>query len=201
MIRAVLFDYDGVIIDSIEEMYRGSCAVLRNSGITVPNLEEFCQTYEAPYLDYYRRLGVVASDETVKKWYFEEARNERASVFPEIPRVIQGLTARKITLGIVSAHNAQAIEMKLRVENLHSYFSFVADEAHTKDETIVNFCEQFAIKPTEVAFVGDLASDMRDGKKAGVVTVAFTPKFNVRFPLADHQITQLSMLFELIKKR
>ena len=201
MIRAVLFDYDGVVIDSIGEMYRGSCAVLKKSGIPVPNFEEFCKTYTAPYLNYYRRLGVVASQGDIVRWYFEEARNEESKIFPEIPSVLRGLTARNITLGIVSAHKAQAIEEKLKAENLHSHFSFVAGDAHTKDQVIRDFYVKFVIDPTEVIFVGDLASDMRDGKKAGVVTVAFTNQFDIRFPLADYHVTQLTQLFELIEKR
>lgn len=200
-IKAVLLDYDGVIIDSIGEMYIGSCNVFKNSGLPEPSFGEFRKTYEAPYLDYYRRYGVVASDDIVKKWYFEKAKNERAPIFQDIPHVVRILKSRGIILGIVSAHNARSIESRLRTERLASSFSFIAGEAHTKDQTIIKFCGRFRIKPEEVLFVGDLASDMRDGKKAGVVTVAFTVQHDIQFPFADYHIRHLTQLFELIGKR
>lgn len=202
LIDAVLFDWDGVAVDSMPEVYKGSSAILRNSGLLPPTYDEFADEYEAPYLDYYRGKGVTASDAEIRGWYFAEADSSASLMFPDFLVVVKELYDRGVFLGIVSAHLADKIEERLGQEHLRGFFGTVVGRADVKDRAIADICRRFCLFPRRVAFVGDLVSDIRDGKKAGVVTVAFTQNPNPRSRLLraepNHVITRHSELLKLV---
>ncbi len=201
-IDAVLFDWDGVAVDSMPEVHKGSSAVLRNSGLPVPAYEQFVDEYEAPYLDYYQRKGVTASDARIREWYFAEADNGRSPMFPEFPTVVRRLCGRAVFLGIVSAHETSKIKERLERERISRFFGTVVGRTDVKDEAIADLCRRFCLFPRRVAFVGDLVSDIRDGKKAGVITIAFTknpdPQSRLLLAKPDHVVSRHSELLKLV---
>lgn len=201
-VRAVLFDYDGVIVDSMPELYKGVCAVLQKCNISVPSFEHFCRTYAAPYLDYYRSLGVTATQDDIDRWYAEEVQDDNIPLVPNFPEMIISLVTRGMVVGIVSARDAHTIKARLHKETLLAYFSFIAGDSHMKDQALQDFCRRFHFGPEEVLFVGDLISDIRDGKKAGCVTVACTkwliPESLPPSIRPDAHITELRELFSVL---
>jgi phosphoglycolate phosphatase-like HAD superfamily hydrolase len=90
----------------------------------------------------------------------------------------------------------------LHRESLLAYFSFISGDSHIKDQALQDFCRRFNFGPEEVLFVGDLISDIRDGKKVGCITVACTkwlsPESMPPAVRPDAHITELIDLFSVL---
>lgn len=106
---------------------------------------------------------------------------------------------RGIPCGIVSAHRHDDLLQKILDFEIHQYFDYVIGGAYHKDEALLKACRELGCLPEEVFFVGDMLSDMRDGRKAGVKTVLLAPEDSPYRKEADHHITELRTLLCLIK--
>lgn len=203
MIKAVLFDYDGVLVDSLELNHKGTCAVLRSAGVKEITFEEFCRDYEAPYMGFFRARGITASREEVKCWYLEEVlKYPNPPLMENALDVLFGLAEKGLTLGIVSAHNYRHLVAQLEKDSLFSFFRSVIGDQEVKTDAISSFCRLFGFAPHEVLFVGDLPSDIRDGNNAGVTTIFFQGKFNVRIKYQpSYSIKDLREILDIVEEK
>lgn len=202
MAKAVLFDYDGTLLDSIEENYKGVCNVFRMSGIPEPTFTVFFTRCLPPFTPFYRDHGVTASPEEISKWYFQAARNGTRPFFPDVAEVLKVLCAQDVVMGIISAHWQHEVMERCNRENLLNCFQSIVGRAWNKVEAIHNFCSQHDMTPSGALYVGDTISDMRDAKEAGVVAVGITRGRDtselLRQAGADHCISDLHELLTLL---
>jgi phosphoglycolate phosphatase-like HAD superfamily hydrolase len=172
------------------------------TGLKEITVEEFCQTYEAPYTKFYKDLGITATRKEMKKWYLGEVlKYPDPALMENATEVLTELAEEGLTLGIVSTHSYRHLMMQLEKNGLFSFFRSIAGDQEIKHEAISSFCRLFRFKPREVLFVGDLPSDIRDGNIAGVVTIFFRGKFNVpiKYP-ADYCIENLTEIGAILRR-
>ena len=203
MIKAVLFDYDGVLVDSLELNHIGTCAVLRAAGLKEITFQEFCEQYEAPYTKFYADLGIKDTREQIKSWYLKEVlKYPDPPLMEDVEMVLTTLADAGLTLGIVSTHSYNHLIRQLEKNLLFGFFRSIVGDQESKTGAISSFCRLFNFHPQEVLFVGDLPSDIRDGNTAGVTTVFFKGKFSVpaRYP-ADYRIKTLTEILAILEQR
>jgi phosphoglycolate phosphatase len=202
MPKAVLFDYDGTLLDSVEEVYRGTCNVFRKSGFLEPTFETFFETYDSSWKIFYRKHGIEISLEKIAEWYFEVARPEECYFFNDVNDVIDILATRGVLMGIISAHYKDKIVDRCREIGLNKHMRTIIGRANDKVEFILDFCREHGVNPAETYYVGDFISDVRDAKKAGVVAVGITRGKETSEILrrhgADHCISNLHELLRLL---
>ena len=176
MQRIVIFDYDGWIINSIPQMYAGECAIFAAEGKLVPSLEELRMGWGTTddWLGFYRRFGITASPEEIIRVFFSACRNEEAEVYPEIPELLRIIRDCDLPVVIVSTHPAREIAKKLLREGLFGRFAHIVGSQEQKAQTFEKVCRSFGTNPGDSIIVGDQASDVRHGKRAGLLTVSYT---------------------------
>lgn len=173
-IRAVFFDYDGTLINSMPEIYKGVRAVLAACGKEIQDFPEFCRTFHAPYMEWYVRQGVDLPGDEIRRIYFSSMESDKAAYFPETSRVLERLKRDGFHTGIVSAHGyPDVIRNRLVSDGLLGEYDWVIGKANEKAPALRLLCESLKIEPEEMLFVGDLISDILDGHEAGVLTAAY----------------------------
>lgn len=174
-LRAVLFDYDGTLIDSMPEIYRGVKAVMDRCGLPMPEFRPFLISFSAPYISWYRERGVTLPDKEIREIFFANAFTDGAPYFPEVEPVITKLRERGKFLAIVSAHPSAMTIWNRVVEQdrlFHVHLPVIA-QAHKKTEGITTLLRQHQLNPEETLYIGDLASDVLDAREAGTLTAAY----------------------------
>lgn len=172
---AVLFDFDGVISDSIAGAHRGICKVCRESGVPEITLVQFVRTFHAPYLEKYRALGITASYEQISAWYHSEAKHEDAPIFSDVVETLDHLAEHRAVVGIISAQCAEIVRRICQFYGIHLHIQFLIGRAEDKVAALNQFCKDFWYIPRrKVFFVGDFVSDMRDARLAGVHGIGIT---------------------------
>ena len=150
-------------------------------------------------MDYYRQLGVKASHDDVQAWFFEAFRYDELRIYPDVAEALEYLAAKRMPLGIISAHREDNVSLRCKYEGLHRHLRSVKGGSHNKTRDIKEFCLAHNLDPAMVMYVGDMPSDMQDAKRAGVIAVGITrgkgTEALLRAAGADHCIEGFNPFF------
>jgi HAD superfamily hydrolase (TIGR01509 family) len=179
MVKAILFDFDGVLVDSMKvgfEVYQEIAKRLNVAPFDTE--EEFQHTHIKPYHDIYAEWGL--SDDRARlasEIYFEmiDKLKEKIVAIPGIREILDQL-AKKYRLAIASGTSRKHIEDRLKALGLAHYFEVVVGHEDIENQKpapdLLHAClEKLRLDADEAVFVGDMVIDIQMGKAAGVKTV------------------------------
>ena len=212
---AVIFDLDGTLLDSLEDIATAANRVLADLGRT---------TY--PVVDYKELVGdglgmlferalpeCITSPELKADCMrrFEEAYSEcwhnRSKPYDGIPELLEKLNARSVTLSVLS-NKADAFTKRC-VEYFfeNARFSYVLGQTERfprkPDPASVRWlASQLAVHVDRIAYVGDTNTDMKTALGGGLyaigVTWGFRPESELRATGASHICHDVGQLTECL---
>ncbi len=173
-----IFDYDGVLIDSLDDVItvsRNFCRSISHGHI--PSKETISVLENMTYPGLANSVGLMNEQAKLFTEYVFERFQEIGPFmlfFPEIESLLRRLVSAKIA--IVSGNTREVINAKLAAHKLDHYISCIlgAYEPGDKAEKILNVCLYFGADPRHTCMIGDSVSDIRYAKKAGVKSIAVT---------------------------
>lgn len=190
----VLFDWDGVLYDSMETLAVAAVEVCQEFGVTIDK-EKFLDTYDQPYREWYKKLGIPADNEAAHK-YIRRIYNDVIKpklqakkpdkLFPDAITALKELKQRGINIGIVSAERGENIRKVLEENEIIDLPDYIYDRINNKDEAIKKICQDNSLNPNRVLMIGDLPSDLRDAKLAGIKTAGIARRDNDRDRLGSY---------------
>jgi HAD superfamily hydrolase (TIGR01549 family) len=179
-IRAVIFDVDGTLIDSMPIVIAGWIRAAKESGVSVTD-EELKPLFGRAIPDIARRL-IPGTDQTEfierSQRYILDNLGE-ARLFPGAEETLAFLKEKELALGIVSGAPVHKIRSFLKAQGILDYFSaFVSGEDHQGGKPsgapFVEACKLLGVEPSETLAVGDTSIDTTGAKKAGCVPIGVT---------------------------
>ena len=216
MIAAIVFDFDGVLVDSEPLHLRAYQEVLEPLGFSLPR-----EKYYSTYLGY-DDAGVFKAVAATRDWRIDDQRllaliEEKGRVYEELltagdimypgaAECIARLAARW-PLGIASGAARHEIEMMLRGRSLDRYFRFIVAAGETAEgKPAPDPYRKAALlhgqAPLECVAIEDSRWGIESAKAAGLHCIAITHTYPVNDLLtADAIVTSLAELTpELIEK-
>jgi len=213
--QAVLFDLDGTLLDTIEDLTDSMNAVLERLGFPLHNIEEY-KLIVGEGIDVLikRSLPDSADLETVKKAIdmMKEEYGKRYKLktkpYPGIPELLDELVARKLSMSIFS-NKPDEFTSKL-VSKLFPawHFDVVLGEGRgipkkPNPEGALKIANQLNIKPEKFLYLGDTGIDMQTAKNAGMMGVGVLWGFRSQKELiengAKHIILHPLELFKILE--
>jgi len=209
MIKAILFDMDGVLMDSLEANYLHFNSLLEHFGKRKLDIEEYRKSYWGTHIheDLKRAFGRVSKkkfseivnyyDKTSSKFVKDQKR------YPGIKRVLKFLK-RGYKLALVTSTLSKLAKRILQHFSLKEYFDVVIDGQMVKNpkpapDAVLLACKKLKTKPSEAIYIGDNLRDVEAGKKAGCLVIAITttsPKRELKG--ADGIVNSLDELINMI---
>ena len=180
MIKAILFDFDGTLVDTNQLIIRSFNETFKklfpNRCFTEseimdcigPTLEETGQKYYAEdpksLVDIYRGFC----------WQYHD---EMIVIYPGIEEMLKSLKEMGLKLVIVTSKKTDMATRGLEVTKLLSYFDWMVSADDVKNpkphqEPIERVLDYYHLKPEECLMVGDNSHDILCAKAAGVTSVA-----------------------------
>ncbi|HLC71547.1 MAG TPA: HAD family hydrolase [Candidatus Nanoarchaeia archaeon] len=192
MIKAVIFDVDGVLLDSFEanlEFYRNLMAA---AGYAPPTHQEFPKIFHLSMWDAIKHITSLDSEEEIRKiWEMGRSRKIKYPTHllttpPHTEETIE-LLSKKYSLGIVTSRIRESVYEAPALSKLQKYFQTVVayqdtDNHKPHPEPLFLACERLQVKPQQAIYVGDVENDITAGKAAGMKVIIYSEK---RFERAD----------------
>ena len=202
-----IFDYDGVLVDSLDQVIEASRDVCRSIGHEpMLNREMVASLQPMTYTQLARAIGLPPERlETFSEHIFKRLRQADAHMpfFPGIETLLRRRTPENTA--IISGNAREVIIAKLGAHNLDKQVAsiFGAYEPGDKTDKIRRACADFNTDPGSTCMIGDSASDIQYAKKAGVQSVAVTWGWQSRERLAkeapDYIVESVGELSKLLE--
>jgi HAD superfamily hydrolase (TIGR01509 family) len=174
--RAILFDWDGTLVDSLGAFHDANAAVMAAFGL--PWDEAIYRRHYVPdWRQMYLRLGVPGDrlGEANDLWHETFAKGTNVVAFDGVAEALERLRASGRALGIVTAGDRVIVEAQLLRTGLDELLPvrvFGDDLAvHKPDPAPLRRALELlglTDRPAEVAYVGDAPTDMRMAGAVGV---------------------------------
>lgn len=184
MIRAVMFDMDGVLIDSEPVHQAAMQAVLAAHGLPVPGDDDWERVFlgrpdRDGLLDWFRLHGVERDPwplMAVKEVYFAERFNDLVAPLEDGLWLARALAHAGVPLALVSGARRSEIELALDRFALRPLFhaTISSDDVATgkpDPEPYLRGAAALGVDPRETAVIEDAPAGMRAAQAAGAQVV------------------------------
>jgi len=198
MVKGVIFDLDGTILDSIDALWRAF-----NVGVTAFELEPVVKerllglmnqggTLVEILVEIYPEMGDESASDTVggimaeiKKEYLAQGKEEVRFSSGAL-ELFDLLRARGLRMGIVTSRNSpperlwHELERRQIAQFIDAVVTAVEASRKPSPDPIIECLKRLELLSRECIFVGDSQADIRAGKAAGVRTVAVATGVSAR---------------------
>ena len=179
-IKAVLFDLDGVLIDSLDAWYYVFNNTLKHFGLETLSKKEFIRDFGAPIEHDMKKYFKGKTIEDVKHIYIINFKKglKYVKLFPQSIEVLQNLKRQKIKLGLITNSTKVIVSTILKRFKLKRYFKVIITMDDVKrrkpaPDMIIKAYKMLKVNPKNVVLVGDSINDIIAGRMAKVLTIGF----------------------------
>ncbi len=180
--RAVLFDWDGTLVDTLSHMFAATQVVMADFGMPI-TWDDYRRHFTPDWKLLYRRLA-VPDDEIAamgERWWGLYRGQDEGTLLPGVAGALRRLAEAGIALGIVTGGYRANVGPQLErhgVAELLPVRVYGDDLPYSKPhpELLMTALRELecAGAPAETAYVGDALDDVRMALAAGVRPVGIT---------------------------
>lgn len=168
MVRAIVFDVDGTLIDTEDAVLKSLQQALLEVQGRSRSLDEIRFVLGIPGARALPKLGIAPEDvdRVNERWnVFMKDHFDSISIFPGIMDVLKLLKEKGVPTGIVTSKTRQELEHDFVPFGMMEYLSLVVcadDTVHHKPhpEPILKWLERSGAEPNETIYIGDTSYDL-----------------------------------------
>jgi len=185
IIRAVLFDLDGTLVDSLEDLTDAVNHI--RSAFSHPLLTADAVRLKtgkgARHLVQQTLPDAVETDiDRALEMFLEFNREhiaDKSRLYPGIAETLRELAARNIKLAIISNKNENLSALILENLGIHALFERICGgdtfpERKPSPLPLLKVAEKLGLAPDECVMVGDSCNDIQAGQRANITSIACT---------------------------
>ena len=204
-IKAILFDMDGVLVDSEEFIRQAAIMMFAEKGIqaTAEDFFPFTGMGENRFLGgVAEKYGIQLDIETDKARTYEiygEITEGKLKALPGVHEVLQLCRSRQLKTAIATSADEIKMRINLRQIGLSEYdfdariFADMIRHKKPHPEVYLTAAKHLGMKPSECLVIEDAPSGLEAGRAAGMKCLALTTSFpEEELTLADRIIRDLS---------
>lgn len=214
-IAAVVFDFDGTLVDESRIFEEAIVAACKEVGPKPPNrrrVKVLARQHPDIYLKHIIPSGMADRKEVVEGFMkaFTEAYELDAHKHAKLTRhakpLLRALKMSGVKVGLITRRTTlwHALPEILHLFSISQMVDKVVTcrEAETKEEQLKLCLKDLGVKPSGASIVGDAAEDILAGEAVGCLTIAYTKGFGTLSELLsaqpDYLITDLMDILNIV---
>jgi phosphoglycolate phosphatase-like HAD superfamily hydrolase/ADP-ribose pyrophosphatase YjhB (NUDIX family) len=180
VIRNIIFDWSGTLVDDLPAVLQASNFVLTQSGQPAMSLEKFRAEFTLPFKKFYDRHTPDVPMAQLENWFHREFRQAQASVveLPHARTFLEFCRAHKIRTFLLSTIHADHFAAQNRSLGLDTFLDRSYTDVWDKREKIHEILRENNLKPDETLFIGDMQHDIETARHGGIHSCAVLTGYN-----------------------
>jgi phosphoglycolate phosphatase len=183
--KAILFDWDGTLIDTTEAVYAANVEVLKSLGLPPLTRERYGEHYSPNWRLMYAALGVPEHMvESAAGIWHAAYRGHEAELLPGVYESLERLVAAGIPIGVVTAGDRRVVSVQLARHGVDALLGAVVygddgpeQKPHPAPLRRAIAALGHSAHPEHTAFLGDTLDDVRMARAAGARAVGIHSPF------------------------
>jgi len=206
MIRNIIFDWSGTLVDDLPAVWRASNHVFERAGVEPMSLEDFRAEFALPFKPFYDRYTPHVPDDERESWFHGH--------FPEVIHTIEDLPHARRFLEFCEASGFKVVLLSAIPQAQYEFLAerngfarfFQGHELGVRDkrERIHDLLSRHGMNPEETLFIGDMQHDVDAARAGGVHACATLTGYNTLSQLRESEpdliVEHLGELLELFER-
>lgn len=210
MIKAVIFDIDGVLLDSFKANLKFFQELLLKAGYTPPSKEQYLPLFHLSMWDIIKTFSGLTDDKEIEK-VWEMGRGGQVK-YPShliittknVEKTLKVLSA-EYTLGIVTSRVREGVYKIPALAKLKKYFKATVSFQDTINhkphpDPLLLVCKMLKVNPKDAVYVGDAENDLIAGKAAGMKIIYFSKSTNKNADAATSKFEKIPGIIKSLIK-
>jgi len=206
VIRNIIFDWSGTLVDDLPAVLKASNFVLTQAGRPEMSLEQFRAEFSLPFTKFYDRHTPHIPMPQLEEWFHAEFKRAQTSVceLPHAREFLNFCRSKKIRMFLLSTVHADHFAVQCRNNGFDAYLEKPYTDVWDKRQKIHEILEENKLRPDETLFIGDMQHDIETARHGGIHSCAVLTGYNTLDQLRAVQpdvivehLGELRRIFEL----
>jgi phosphoglycolate phosphatase len=206
VIRNIIFDWSGTLVDDLPAVLKASNFVLAQSGKPEMSLEQFRAEFSLPFTKFYDRHTPDVPMAQLENWFHAEFRRSQDSVveLPHAREFLKFCRAKKIRTFLLSTVHTDHFKTQCSVTGFDAFLEKPYTDVWDKREKIHEILRENNLRAEETLFIGDMEHDIETARHGGIHSCAVLTGYNtltqLRNAKPDLIVEHLSELRKVLEK-
>ncbi len=180
MIRNVIFDWSGTLVDDLPAVWQATNYVLAQAQRPEMSLEQFRAEFCLPFTIFYDRHTPHVPLPQLENWFHSRFRQVQDSVcaLPHAREFLEFCRAAKLRTFLLSTVHREHFEVQSAATGFGPFLDKPYVNVWDKREKIHEILEENRLAPDETLFIGDMQHDIETARHGGIHSCAVLTGYN-----------------------
>ena len=180
MIRNVIFDWSGTLVDDLPAVWEATNYVLAQAQRPEMTLEQFRAEFCLPFTVFYDRHTPHVPLPQLEGWFHSRFRQVQGSVceLPHARDFLEFCRASKLRMFVLSTVHRDHFAVQSAATGFGPYLEKLYVSVMDKRQKIHELLEENGLVPEETLFIGDMQHDIETARHGGIHSCAVLTGYN-----------------------
>ncbi|HXF11295.1 MAG TPA: NUDIX domain-containing protein [Desulfuromonadaceae bacterium] len=180
MIRNIIFDWSGTLVDDLPAVLKASNVVLTKAGRPEMTMEQFRAEFCLPFTNFYSRHTPNVPMAQLEQWYHASFKDVQDSVreLPHAREFLEFCRSQKLRMFVLSSIFTEHFVVQCQVTGFDVFLEKPYTDVWDKRKKIHEILRENNLQPDETLFIGDMHHDIETARHGGVHSCAVLTGYN-----------------------
>ncbi len=180
MIRNIIFDWSGTLVDDLPAVWEATNHVFTRAGVAALTLDQFRAEFCLPFTRFYQRYTPHVPMPQLEEWFHGKFREVQHSVeaLPHAREFLMFCRERGVRTYVLSTVHREHFTLQNRKVGFEGYLDRPYVEIWDKRKKIHDLLAENGLVAEETLFIGDMEHDIETAHHGGVGSCAVLTGYN-----------------------